>query len=268
MSLQYSTPTMNSQTQGPTEAARHRNRFLSNLSQSDMAILTPFLLDRPLRPGECLHKPGQLIEWVIFPHSGIISLTVPSIKGISVETGMIGREGIASGGVGFGIPHSLCTAVVQLPGSASAISARHYQQAMSNSSEMREQAARCAAVLLLQAQQSAACNALHDVEQRLARWLLEIHDRAAGENFPLTQICLAEMLGVQRTTVTLVAGKLQKIGAIRNHRGHVEIADRALLQTAACECYQRVRACSAQLFGAEDSTSGRTQPGQQKGMLA
>ena len=161
MSLQYSTPTMNSQTQGPTEAARHRNRFLSNLSQSDMAILRPFLLDRPLRRGECLHKPGQLIDCVIFPHSGIISLTVPSTKGISVETAMIGREGIAGGEVGFGISPSICTAVVQVPGSASAVSASHYQQAMSGSQDMREQAARCAAVLLLQAQQSAACNALH-----------------------------------------------------------------------------------------------------------
>jgi CRP-like cAMP-binding protein len=259
MSLQHLPPSELPHTHAPADAGgRGANLFLSSLSQADLASLRPYLLERPLRHGECLQQPGQLIETVIFPQSGIISLTVPTQRGISVEAAMIGREGILGVGAGFGIPHSLCAAIVQLPGSALAISVSHYRDAMAQSPQMREQAARCANLLLVQAQQSTACNAVHEVEERTARWLLETHDRAEGNEFPITQTFLAEMLGVQRTTVTLIAGRLQKIGAIQTFRGRIQISDRAILESAACECYERVRTSTRQLMGAGDYLAGQS----------
>src|SRR5215204_5686968 len=131
MSLQHLSPSIFPQTRGSSDARdQGSNRFLSSLSQADLATLKPSLLERPLRHGECLQLPGQLIESVIFPLTGIISLTVPTKRGISVEAAMIGREGVLGVGAGFGISHSLSTAVVQLPGSALAISVVQFRQAM------------------------------------------------------------------------------------------------------------------------------------------
>jgi CRP-like cAMP-binding protein len=256
MSLQHLPLSELPYTHGPAEAvSRGANLFLSNLSQADLANLRPYLLERPLRRGECLYSPGQLIDTVIFPQSGIVSLTIPTKGGIAVETAMLGREGVLDLGAAFGIRHALCTAIVQFPGSALAMSAAHFREAIAGSQVMREQVVRCMAMLMVQAQQSAACNAIHEVEQRMARWLLETHDRAERNDLPLTQTFLAEMLGVQRTTVTLIAGKLQRIGAIHTFRGRVQIVDRAILESAACECYERVRTCTRQLFGTRDHLS-------------
>ncbi|HEY0568940.1 MAG TPA: Crp/Fnr family transcriptional regulator [Xanthobacteraceae bacterium] len=227
--------------------ARYDNGFLSSLPAAELADLKPYLKERSLRCGECLYRPGQLIDCVIFPYSGIVSLTVPTAGGISVETAMIGREGAVGVNGGSGILHSTCNCVVRIPGSAVAISTSKFSEAMARSSHMRVLAARCETVLLLQAQQSAACNAIHGAAQRLARWLLEAHDRADGSELPITQTFLAAMIGVQRTTVTLIAGRLQKTGGIRNFRGRIQIADRAILELAACECYERIRTCTKQL---------------------
>jgi CRP-like cAMP-binding protein len=262
MSLQHLSPSTFPETHGSSDARdQASNRFLSSLSQADLATLKPSLLERPLRHGECLQRPGQLIESVIFPLTGIISLTVPTKRGISVEAAMIGREGVLGVGAGFGIPHSLSTAVVQLPGSALAISVTQFREAIAQSSQMREQAARCVAIVLIQAQQSAACNAVHEVEERMARWLLETYDRSDRDELPLTQTFLAEMLGVQRTTVTLMAGKLQKTGAIRTFRGRIQIADRAILEAAACECYERIRTTTRQLIRPAGCSAGQSRAG-------
>lgn len=269
MTLHHPSPTSLAHTQGSNgSGARRSNEFLSSLSAADLTELRPHLKERDLSSGECLYRPGQLIDWVIFPLSGIVSLTVPTKSGLSVETAMIGREGVVGAGAGFGIPHASCKAAVQIPGAAFAIPAGHFRDAVARNASVRELAARCDAALLAQAQQSAACNALHDVEHRLARWLLETHDRADGDELPLTQNFLAEMLGVQRTTVTLIAGKLQKTGAIRNFRGRIQVADRAILEAAACECYERIRTCAQQLFAAGDYSSGQSYPSQQNGLLA
>jgi hypothetical protein len=132
-------------------------------------------------------------------------------------------------------------ASVQLPGEAAMISVAHFQAAARQSAHIRDLILRYKEALLAQVQQAAACNALHQLEARLARWLLQILDRVDDPKLPLTQEFMAQMLGVRRSTVTVLAGKLQELGLIRYHRGHVVVLDRAGLEKTACECYAAIR---------------------------
>ena len=222
--------------------ARDRgNLLLAALRAEDLSLLAPHLKDVSLPQGEILHEQGERIEHVYFPQSGMVSLLAVMRQGEAVETATIGREGVIGAMSALGPRHASTTALVQVAATASRIPAARFQAAASKSERLRDLVVRYNESLLAQTQQTAACHALHDVEARLSRWLLQAQDRTDSNKISLTQEFLSQMLGVRRTTVTLVARALQQAGLIRYQRGQIEITDRKGLEEASCECYQAHR---------------------------
>jgi len=188
-----------------------------------------------------LLEPGEPIEYVYFPQSGMISLLVITNDGDMIETSTIGREGALGLHRGLGARRSFTRASVQIPGRFSMITARAFEEISLASAAIRQMIARYTEVLWAEAQQIAACNAIHDASTRLSRWLLQSADRVGSDQFALTQDFLAQMLGVRRTTVTLLAQELQKKGIIKYSRGKMTILDRKSLERCACECYHVIQ---------------------------
>jgi CRP-like cAMP-binding protein len=227
--------------------ARPLNRPLASLSVADLALLAP-LQESLLQRGTLLQDPGIPIGYVYFPLGGMISLLVRMQSGGMVEVATIGREGALGTGVAFGSRRAVGAAIVQLPGLVARIPCAQFEAAASRSSAIRQLAAACNDLLIGQIQQSVACNTVHDAEARLCRWLLQSSDIVGGDTIPLTQDFLAQMLGVRRTTVTIIAGLLQTRGLIRYRRGQIQIVDRAALEKGACECYHTVRQLTERLL--------------------
>ena len=218
-----------------------RNRLLAALPPADFALLAPHLKPAPLQQNLVLHEQGDRIDQVYFPIEGIISLLTVMQQGDAVETATVGREGAVGALAGLGPRRSYTREIVQVAGSALRISASRFRKAADESRPVREIIVRYGEMLLIQVQQTAACNALHDVEERLSRWLLQARDRVDGNTIRLTHEFLSQMLGVRRPTVTVAAQMLQNAGLIRYHRGHIEILDRPGLEARACECYRAIR---------------------------
>ena len=218
-----------------------QNRLLAALSASDYALLQPHLKEVPLEAGTVLQDPGDRIQYVYFPLSGMISLLTVMRDGKAVETVALGREGALGLGFGLGAPYAFARAVVQITGRAARISGTQFQAGLRESERLREVIVRHKESRLLQAHQAAACNALHGAEARLSRWLLQTSDIIGGGLVPLTQEHLSQMLGVRRTTVTAIARELQRAGLIQYTRGRIEISDREKLRKSACECYDTLR---------------------------
>lgn len=226
---------------GERSAARRANRLLAALSEREFSVLAPHLEPVVLARGKVLFEPGDDVVTTYFPcHRAMASLMIVTRDGREVEAATIGREGAVGGIVSEGHKPAFGRAVVQIGGAAFAVSTSHLEAAKIGSPRFGDLFSRYADALLAQMMQSVACNALHRAEERCARWLLATHDRAADNIIHLTQESLAEMLGVQRTTVNAVTGDLQSRGLIRTHRGRVEVIDRRGLERAACECYRAV----------------------------
>src|SRR5215471_7553271 len=219
----------------------HFNRFLATLPPHDFSLLAPHLRTTGLERGVMLHDVGGEIEHVYFPHSGMVSLVAVMQSGATVETATVGRGGVIGASAGLGARWTFGRAVVQLPGTAAWISGAQFYAAANQSQAIRDLIVRYNDLLLAQVQQSVACNALHALEARLCRWLLQTHDCIDGDAIPLTQEFLGQMLGVRRTTVTIAARLLQSAGLLRYRRGLIHIIDRAALEEIACECYAVVR---------------------------
>ena len=217
------------------------NRLLGALSGGDYAMLAPHLEPVDLQRGQVLFEPGDDVVTTYFPgRRTVASLLIVTRDGREVEAATIGREGAVGGIVSEGHKPAFGRAVVQVAGPALCISTSHLEAAKTGSPRFGDLFSRYADALLAQMMQSVACNALHTVEARCCRWLLATHDRAGEEIIHLTQESLAEMLGVQRTTVSAVTAALQARGLIRTRRGRVEIIDRKGLERAACECYAAI----------------------------
>jgi CRP-like cAMP-binding protein len=224
------------------------NRFLATLPPHDFSLLAPHLRTLALERGVMLHDVGEQIEHVYFPHTGMVSLVAVMQSGATVETATIGRAGVIGASAGLGARTTMARAVVQLPGMAAWLSAAHFHAVAVQSQATRDLIVRYNDLLLAQVQQSVACNALHALEARLCRWLLQTHDCNDGNVILLTQEFLGQMLGVRRTTVTIAARLLQGAGLIRYRRGHIQILDRAALEDIACECYGVVRQNADKVF--------------------
>jgi len=217
------------------------NRLLAALPEDALALLEPDLRQLTLPQGVVCYRAGEPIDQVYFPHTGMISQLVTTGDGDMVETSSTGREGAVGLQCGLGPRLSFTRATVQIPGKFSAISAARFEHAVSHSAALRDLITRYTETLWAEAQQNAACNAIHDGASRLCRWLLQCADRTGSEQLLLTQEFLAEMLGVRRTTVTLLAQELQKRGVVRYSRGRITILDRAALEGCACECYEAIK---------------------------
>ena len=220
---------------------RVANRLLAAVSMVDFDFVERHLDVIELDRGRVLFEPGDDVTTTYFPaHRTMVSLMIVTRDGHEIEAATIGREGAVGGIVSAGNKPAYGRAVVQIAGSALAVPTAVLESVKAVSPSFGELFSRYADSLLAQMMQSVACNALHSVEERCCRWLLATHDRAGEEIIQLTQEALAEMLGVQRTTVTAVIQSLETKGLLRRHRGRVEIVDRPGLERAACECYQAV----------------------------
>lgn len=227
---------MTSQTSGPGA-----NLLLAKLNRSDFSAISPLMTTTSLEQGMIVHHPGDEVEQVWFPHDGMVSLLAVMADGSAVETATIGHEGVVGGMAGLGLHRALTRAVVQLPLTASRISAAALRKVVQSHESLRDLIVKANDALLGQVQITAACNALHTIESRLARWILQSSDRMRGDEIPLTQELLSQMLGVTRSSVSEVASKLQAAGLIRYIRGNIQIVDRPGLERATCECYRAVR---------------------------
>jgi len=217
------------------------SRLLSALQVADRQHIRPYLVGCQLKRNQVLFEPGEDVVTTYFPCRGTMgSLLVVSSDGREVEAATVGYEGAIGGIVSAGHKPAYARALVQIGGPAFAIDTAKLEEAKHRSPMLRDLLYRYADSLLAQMMQSVACNALHSAEARCSRWLLATHDRVDRPSFPLTQEALAEMLGIQRTTVTAVAKALQERGLIRYVRGQVEIVNRTGLERAACECYESV----------------------------
>ena len=224
------------------------NKLLASLPRDDFDRLLPHLSTASLQQGVVLTEAGDEVDQIYFPHYGMLSLLAVLRDGKAIETATVGREGVVGAMAGLGLYKSLVRVVVQMPVSVSRIAASHFRTVVTGSDPVRNLCIRYNEVLLSQARVTAACNALHSIEARFCRWLLQSADRAASDTVALTQEFLAEMLGVRRTSVTEVASKVQSAGAITYSRGVIKILDRPALLRMSCECYETLLDQSAVLI--------------------
>jgi CRP-like cAMP-binding protein len=218
-------------------AANEKNAFLSELSAAEYAALRGYLAPLELRAGQYLHYLGDTVEEVIFPHSGLVAMSMPLRDNPGAAAALIGRDGIVGSLAALAGAPAASDAVVHIAGQASRLSAAAFRQVLDQNPSLLRRVARYGHALVAHSQQNALCHAVHPVEARICRWLLAIQARCAGDKVPLTQSTLAQMLGVRRTTVTLVAGRLEAAGVIKCHRGSMQIVDQDALEQRSCECH-------------------------------
>jgi len=224
------------------------NQLLAMLAADDLAALNKHSVTVELRQGESLAWPGDEIRKVYFPHSGIVSFMVEVAEGDAVQTGMVGGDGVVGAAQALDDKVSINKIVVQLPGTASVIDRDPLREAVLSGNGICQIFAAHEQFFIADIQQTAACNALHPVEARMCRWMLRMMD-LIGTDVPLTQEALAAMIGVRRTSVTGVAGRLQTEGLISYSRGHIRIEDVQMLQESSCECHGAVKQNYKRLFG-------------------
>jgi len=217
------------------------NEILLSLSAKERDLIFPQLTFMELRTHVVLHEPGELIKFGYFLNDGLASVLTVLTEGKSVEVGLTGRDGFVGLPLIVGFSTSPTRTVIQIEATGFRINAKNLVQVMRQSPGLVNRLQRYVQILGMQGTQVAACNRLHEVDERLARWLLMCQDRIGSNFVVLTQEFLAHMLGTRRASVTVAAGILQKAGLITYQRGHVNIVDRPRLESAACECYEMMQ---------------------------
>jgi CRP-like cAMP-binding protein len=226
-----------------------RNHLLAALDEREARQLAPSLELVSLPRGEVIARAGQRFEHAYFPFSGMISVVALLPEGLGAEVATVGNEGMMGLPILFGSGVSPFHVMAQLDGEAVRIPATGLEVALVGGSRLSELLRTYSQAFFVQTAQNAACNTLHPIARRGARWLLATQDRAEGDSFHLTQEFLAFMLGVARQSVGIAVGDLQDRGLIEYSRGNVHILDRPALEAASCECYQIVRAEFSRLLG-------------------
>jgi CRP-like cAMP-binding protein len=231
------------------------NRLLAALPAKDLDLLAPHLQNISFDLDTLLVHFGEELDTVYFPHSGAVALMVELPDGRTVASTLIGNEGAVGALTALGPMSSPVTVTVRVSGSASQISSTKFRLACTRSATIRHVMQVHLRTQLLQLQNVAACNALHSVERRMARWLLHLHDHVADDGLPFTQDALAQLLGVRRTTVTLTMNNLRARGAIKYERRGLVTIDRARLETMACECYKVMKSRIGRAYEGELSAA-------------
>ena len=245
----------------PRAKRRDANRILAALPSADYRRIASRLEPVTFRSGQCLHEPDRPISQVYFPRTGVASVVTRLSEGGTVEVATIGNEGLVGLSAYLANGRPSMEVFVQIPGEAVRLSASAFRQELRSRSSLRSVIRCYAQALLAQLGQSAACNRVHNIRKRCARWLLMSHDRVPGDELLLTQEFLAEMLGVRRAGVTEAVGGLRRRDLIATRRGRIRILDRKGLETAACECYRVIRSEHEHLVGlapASFSSSSRS----------
>lgn len=226
-----------------------KNQLLAALPPNVFDALRPDLVHVELEIRTLIYGPEDEIDWIYFPSSGMISILQRTLDSRGIELATIGKEGVLGAIAGFGLNLALTTSVVQMPMTGLKISASRFRKYLSQYASLQEMALKSNEVILAQTQITAACNALHNVEQRFCRWLLQTWDRSESDTITLTQEFLGEMLGVRRTSVTEIASKLQAAGLIRYRRGQIEVLKRSALEKLSCDCLRAVRRSEKAIMG-------------------
>lgn len=223
------------------------NIILLSISENDYRSIRPHLEYVSLPNHLVLHEAGGKLKFAYFPNRGLISLVVVMKDGRTAEAGIVGNEGFTGILAAVGLTRSPLQAVVQITGDGFRIDVGALQNTLASAPNLRMILGRHAAIRSMQVAQTAACNRLHDIEQRLARWLLMTQDRVDSGTLRITHDFLATMLGTDRSSVTLAAGVLQKKKAIEYTRGAVKIVNRKKLEDFACECYEVIQHYDSEL---------------------
>jgi CRP-like cAMP-binding protein len=223
------------------------NLILRSIPEDEYRTLLPHLEPIPLQWHKVLHQPGELIECGYFPDRGVISLVVQVSDGRSSEVGMIGREGFVGAPLVGGLDRSPHVALVQIEGTAVRVGADALRKVLRATPKLALLLTRYALIQGMQLAQTAACNRLHNLEQRLSRWLLMSQDRANSSSLPYTQDILGIMLGTDRPSISIAIGELQRKGSIKQRRGKIDILNRTSLKTFACECYRIIQQYHSEL---------------------
>ncbi|MEH2413111.1 Crp/Fnr family transcriptional regulator [Nostoc sp.] len=225
------------------------NKLLAALPSSDYERLVPHLklVSLPIR--QVIYEPGEPITQVYFPQHGMVSVVTGMKDGSTVEVGIISNEGIVGIPVILGGKTTTTKAFVQVAGTAMRMDADVLRTEFDRGGAIQKLLLRYVQALYSELAQAAACNRLHTLEERLARWLLTVSDRLESEDFPLTQEFISQMLGVRRSGVTVAASTLSRAGMIRYQRGHISIVKREDLEASSCECHQVIRSEFARLLG-------------------
>jgi len=231
-------------------APLQRNAFIAALAPPEFALVAEHLSPLDLYVGQRLHTSGDTVADVIFPHSGLVVLTIRQRDDGAAGVMLVGRDGIVGGFAATAATPASSDAEVHIVGHASRMRAPTFRQLLESDPDMRRLAARFDSAAMAQAHQAAYCNAIHPIEARLCRLLAEVLDRSGEDWVPLNQATLAEILSARRTTVTLVIGRLEAAGVLKWRRGYVDILDRAELARRSCGCYARMRQYVEQLFPA------------------
>ena len=224
------------------------NQLLLSIPDDDYNLLRPHLEYINLPSHLVLHEAGGKVEYAYFPNRGLISLVVVMKDGKTAEAGIVGNEGFSGTPVAVGLSRGPLRAVVQIMGNAFRVEAGALQDTLEAAPRLQLMLSRYAVIRGMQVAQTAACNRLHDIGQRLARWLLMSQDRTHAGSLPMTHDFLATMLGTDRPTVSLAAGELQRRGLIEYTRGAVRIVNRRKLEESACECYAVIRQYDGELI--------------------
>ena len=222
----------------PDECA---NQLLARLSESEYRNLYPYLEWIPCPLKSTFYQRDQPIDHVYFPLSGEHSVLAIMENGTAVEVGTVGNEGFSTVEILTGSEQSLETVTCQIAGDALKMPIARFLAAIEGNTELRSLVFRYLRAYMAQVSQSVACNRLHTMEERFAKWMLMNHDRVPGDEIHITQEFLADMLGVHRPSVSLIARHFQQLGLIRYSRGLVTILDRPGIEDASCECYGVVR---------------------------
>jgi CRP-like cAMP-binding protein len=224
------------------DATRTENRLLDMLPIDDRVDLVSKMDRVAITPHDMLQPPGRPMREVHFPISGVISLMTPLADGTAIETATVGKEGMVGvhAFLGGGVLNN-AQAMSQVPGEMLSLGVDTFRAFVEDNGKMRDIMMAYTQALFVQIAQAVACNGVHEIQQRAAKWFLETHDRVDGDQFLLTQEFLADMLGVTRPSVSVAAGTLQAAGLITYRRGRVTILDRPQLEEASCECYAVVR---------------------------
>ena len=229
------------------------NRILSALPQDVYTRILPDLKAVPIKFRVSLHEPGDKMPYVYFPNTGVVSMLTVLSDGSAVEIATIGNEGMTDVSVFLGLEESDSRLLIQVPGTAMRMESDRFREHVEQIPVLRALLGYYAMAMFALVSQSAACNRMHPIVERCARWLLMTHDRVDDVVFPMTHDFLAEMLGVRRPSVSVAAEALQAAGYITYHRGKVTVLDRPGLEAASCECYRLIRERFDRLAGRSDA---------------